>query len=451
MNRLEWLVAGSLSAVYAVRMLGLFMILPVFALYAQSRPDATPFLAGLAIGIYGLTQAVFQIPLGLMSDRIGRKPVIIGGLAVFALGSIVAALADSMHMIILGRLLQGMGAVAAATMALAADLTREDHRARVMAVIGMTIGVSFMLAMVLGPLINQYAGIAGIFWLTAGLAVGGIVLVAFAVPRPAQIAAHRDAGIVKDYIGKAVANPSLLRMDAGVFVLHLIMTANFLVIPTILKREIHLVQAEHWKIYLPVFVLSFVVAIPLIVIAEKKHKIRNLLLISIAILAVAEASLALGHAHAIPLIAAFLTFFIGFNFLEAVQPSLVAKYSDVSTKGTAMGLYSSAQFFGIFIGGAVGGLVNQQWGSNGVFWFSAGMAMLWLIVAWGLPQPKFYTSQLLKLSPEFLSDSKNLTAQLLLIPGVEEVAIAPETAVAYLKVDKKRLDEDSLRAFSAFE
>lgn len=448
MNSLEWRVTASLAAIYAVRMLGLFMILPVFALYAKTFPDSTPALAGLAIGIYGLSQAVFQIPLGIMADKIGRKPVIVGGLLVFAAGSVIAALADSMWWIIVGRTVQGMGAIAAATMALAADLIREENRIRTMGIIGLTIGMSFMAGMILGPFVSQFGGVPTIFWLTCVLALIGIALVLFVVPNPARNLQHRDAGIIKGYLGTALSNPALLRMNVGVFILHLVMTANFLVIPGIFTQELGLSSPEHWKIYLPVFVGSFLLSIPLILMAEKQRKIRPLLLLSTLALIVAEAVMAAGHAHMGWLLPAFLLFFIGFNFLEAVQPSLVVKYSAVHTKGTAMGIFGSSQFLGIFAGGSLGGMVNHAWGISGVFVFSALITLLWLLVALQLPQPTFYTSRILKLDPLLFSDPQRLHDELLAVTGVKEVAIAADECLAYLKVDKTLLDEESLRAFS---
>lgn len=447
MNALEWRVAASLSAVYAVRMLGLFMILPVFALYAHSLPNSTDFLAGIAIGIYGLTQAIFQIPLGIASDRVGRKPVIVGGLLIFALGSMVAALAHSMEMIIIGRTLQGMGAVAAATMALAADLTREENRSRVMAFIGMTIGLSFMVAIVLGPILYAEVGMSGIFWFTFGLALCGILLVLFAVPTPLHIRSHRDAGIVSGYLVKALKNNALLRMNAGVFALHLIMTANFLVIPTLFREKLDLPTIEHWKVYLPVFLIAFLGAIPLIIVAEKKHKIKPLLLAAIALLMVSEVLLAFGYAQSYSLILAFSLFFLGFNFLEAIQPSLVAKYSAVDTKGTAMGIYNSTQFLGIFVGGALGGWINQHWHAMGLFLFSALVAAIWLAVTLRLPAPTFYTSRVIRLQGENL-DWQKVYSSLSEVNGVYEVAIVAEEQVAYLKVNKAELNEDALRAIS---
>ncbi|OQX14273.1 MAG: MFS transporter [Thiothrix lacustris] len=448
MNSLEWRVTASLAAIYAVRMLGLFMILPVFALYAETFPDSTPALAGLAIGIYGLSQAVFQIPLGILSDKIGRKPVIIGGLLVFALGSVIAALAPSMWLIVLGRMIQGMGAVAAPTMALAADLIREEHRIRTMGVIGLTIGVSFMLGMILGPIVSQVGGVPSIFWLTMLLALAGIALVVFVIPTPARTLQHRDAGIIKGYLSAALGNAALLRMNVGVFILHLVMTANFLVLPTLFTHELGLPTAEHWKVYLPVFIGSFVLSIPLIIMAEKQRKIRPLLLGCTVLLIIAELLMAAGHAQIVWLLVAFWLFFIGFNFLEAVQPSLVAKYSDVNTKGTAMGIFSSSQFLGIFAGGTLGGMVNHEWGATGVFLFSAVVVGIWLLVALQLPQPTFYTSKLLKLDPLLFSDPQRLHTELLAVTGVKEVALATEECIAYLKVDKAALDQTGLDAFS---
>ncbi len=447
MNSLEWRVTASLAAIYAVRMLGLFMILPVFTLYAESLPGYTPALVGLAIGIYGLSQAIFQIPLGVLSDKLGRKPVIIGGLLVFAIGSAIAALGHSLWTIIIGRAIQGLGAVAGPTMALAADLTREENRTRIMAIIGMTIGLSFMGGMILGPIISQFAGVPGIFWITMLLALLGIALIILAVPTPERAVQHRDAGVMKDYLGKALKNIALLRMNAGVFILHLVMTANFLVLPPIFEHDLGLPRAEHWKVYAPVFAGSFLLSIPLIIIAEKRHKIRTLLLASTVVLILAEVGMAMSYEHIGWLLAAFFLFFVGFNFLEAVQPSLVAKYSDVSTKGTAMGIFSSSQFLGIFAGGALGGMVNHTWGTTGVFIFSAIIVGLWLILAIQLPTPTFYTSRLLKLDPLLFSDKELLRQELLAVRGVKEVAVVAEEGIAYLKVDKETLDEARLRAF----
>lgn len=447
MNKLERRTALSLAAVYAVRMLGLFMILPVLPLYAENFEEATPFLVGLAIGIYGLTQATFQIPLGLLSDRYGRKQIIIAGLVIFAIGSVVSALSDNIYSIIIGRAIQGMGAIAAATMALAADLTEENNRAKVMASIGMTIGIAFAVAMVVGPLINDWYGLSGIFWITALLALAGIALVAFVVPTPKKLFHHRDAGVMGDYLLPAIKNANLLRMNIGVFILHMVMTANFTVLPLLFKNQMNIESASHWKIYLPVFALSFIFALPLIIIAEKYQKIRPLLIGTVVALILAQLGLAFGLQANYLLLASFLAFFISFNFLEAIQPSLVAKYSGVNTKGTAMGVFSTWQFMGIFIGGITGGFLLENGSQSAVFLFGGVAALVWLAVAVSLPTPKFHKSQLVKLKPSLLQDSQATTIALYEVKGVKEVAIAIEEGVAYLKIDKKELDEAALAAF----
>ena len=444
MNSLEKRTAASLAAVFAVRMLGLFMILPILPLFAKELNNATPFLIGLTIGIYGLTQASFQIPLGLLSDKIGRKPVIIGGLLVFTLGSVIAALSDDIYIIIIGRAIQGSGAIAATTMALAADLSREDHRAKVMGLIGMSIGIAFAVAMVIGPLISQWAGLSGVFWTTALLAIIGILLITFTVPTPKQTKTHRDAGIIGAYIMPVLKQGTLVRMNASVFLLHLLMTANFSVLPLIFRDQLHLAGTEHWKIYLPVLAISIIFSLPMIIIAEKFRKIKAVFIVAVVLLLLSQGLLGVTQFQFYPLMLSFLIFFIGFNFLEAVQPSLVAKYSDVNNKGTAMGVYSTSQFFGIFVGGTVGGLVLQHWGISGVFIFGSIIAALLLLVALSLPKPDFFKTQIIKLKNEYLNNPHKTEQYLLSINGVKQAAISLEEGVAYIKVDKLELDESEL-------
>ncbi|MGB5650883.1 MAG: MFS transporter, partial [Sedimenticolaceae bacterium] len=332
-----------LAGVYGFRMLGLFLILPVFALFAEKLPGATPFLTGLAVGIYGLTQAVLQIPFGLLSDRIGRKPVIFGGLLLFALGSVIAASAQDVWLVILGRAVQGSGAIAAVVMALAADLTREENRTKAMASIGITIGASFMIAMMAGPVLGRLIGVSGIFWLTAVLALLGIAMVALVVPTPTRSSVHRDAETVPAMFGRVLHNPELLRLDFGIFCLHLILTALFLAVPVML-RDLGLEPLQHASLYLPVMLGSIAAMVPFIILAERRGLMKQVFLGAVTSLALAQFALGALSQQFWGFVAALALFFTAFNLLEATLPSLVSKVAPVDAKGTAMGVYSTSQF-----------------------------------------------------------------------------------------------------------
>jgi MFS family permease len=388
MNPRERRAAASLAAIFAFRMLGLFLILPVFALYAEHLEDATPLLVGIAIGAYGLTQAMLQIPFGMVSDRLGRKPVITAGLLVFAAGSVVAALATTIEGVILGRALQGAGAVAAAIMALAADLTREEHHTKAMATIGMTIGFSFLVAMVAGPALNGWIGVPGIFWVTAALAFGGIAILYLAVPDPVRETHHSDAEAEPGQFGRVLRDTQLLRLDFGIFTLHMVLTAMFVVAPLAL-RDAGLEPASHWQLYLPVMLLAMVAAVPFIIIAEKKRQLKAMVIGAVAVLALAEAMLAGAH-HSLPFLAAAMWLFVtGFNLLEATMPSLITKTAPPESKGTALGVYASSQFIGAFAGGAAGGALHQWFGFSAVFAFCAIALLAWLLLAATMQRPRY--------------------------------------------------------------
>jgi len=387
MNSQESKAAFSLAGIYALRMLGLFLILPVFALYAEHLQGVTPMLVGVAIGAYGLTQAMLQIPFGMLSDRIGRKPVIIGGLLLFAIGSVVAAMSDSIWGVIMGRALQGSGAIAAAVMSLAADLSRDEHRTKVMAVIGMSIGAAFILALILGPILNGLIGVPGIFWLTALLALVGIAIVQFIVPTPQSSQVHSDAEAVPEQFGRVLSNINLLRLDLGIFVLHLIITSVFLAVPLVLRDLIGMESDSHWMIYLPVLMVSIAIMIPFIVIAERRNKMKQVFLGAVLTLVLAQSGLFLWHASLAGLLFSLVLFFTAFNLLESTLPSLVSKVASATSKGTAMGVYSTSQFSGAFVGGVAGGWIHGQFGLSGVFLFGTAAALVWLVAAFGMQNP----------------------------------------------------------------
>ena len=383
MTALERRSVSSLALLYSFRMLGLFMVLPLLSLYAGDMPGATPSLIGLALGAYGLTQAGLQLPLGWLSDQVGRKPVIIGGLLVFALGSVLAATADSLWGIVIGRAVQGAGAIAATVMALVADLTSTEQRTKAMAIVGMSIGLSFAVALVLGPVIAAVGGLASVFWVTALLAVGGIAIVALLVPTPdAGGVMHSDVGARPRLFGRALRDLALLRLNFGVFSLHFILMACFLVVPGALEQLAGVDRAHHWQVYLPVLVLSVVGMLPLMRIAERGGRPREMFLCGIALLALAIPMLGLASS-AIVLYLALWLFFVGFNYLEATLPSQVSKSVFAGGKGTALGIYSTCQFLGTFAGGAGGGWLVQHFGQLSLVGLCLGLALAWWLLMLG--------------------------------------------------------------------
>ncbi|MGB5201413.1 MAG: MFS transporter [Sedimenticolaceae bacterium] len=432
-----------LAGVQGFRMLGLFLILPVFALYAETLPGSTPFLTGLAVGIYGLTQAALQIPFGLLSDRIGRKPVILGGLVLFALGSAIAASADEMWLVIVGRAVQGSGAIAAAVMALAADLTREENRTKAMATIGMMIGVSFMLAMLAGPLLGRLIGVDGIFWLTALLALVGMAIITLVVPTPRHSTVHRDAETVPAMFHRVLHNRELLRLDFGIFSLHVILTALFLAIPVVL-RDLGLEPVQHAWLYLPVMLGSIALMLPLVIIGERRGLMKPVFIGAVGCLMIAQLALGLTVHDFWGFVAALTLFFTAVNLLEAALPSLVSKIAPVEAKGTAMGVYSTSQFTGAFIGGVVGGWAHHQFGLAAVFEAGAVAAAIWLLLAFGMRRPGRYVSRLVNLSDLADPSGDDIIRRLQGVPGVVEAVVVADEGVAYLKVDRDRLDSMAL-------
>ncbi|MDT8376665.1 MAG: MFS transporter [Mariprofundaceae bacterium] len=451
MNSLERRGTFSLAGIYALRMLGLFMILPVFSLYAESLEGHTPTLIGLALGIYGLTMALFQIPFGMLSDRFGRKPVIMVGLLLFTVGSVIAATSDSIVGVIIGRAIQGAGAIAAAMMALLADLTREEHRTKAMAFMGISIGISFTLALVLGPFLNNVFGVAGIFWLTAVLAIAGIGVLYLIVPDPdpGQCHVHRDAETVPAQLKQVIFDGQLLRLDLGIMIQHGIMMAMFTALPFVLRDFLNLPSREHAWFYLPVLVLSAFGMVPLIIIAEKKQKMKQVFLLCVSFMAVAECMLGLYHESLFAVAAGLLFFFIAFNTLEASLPSLISRMAPVDGKGTAMGVYSTSQFFGAFVGGAFGGYAYGALGVQGVFYACAAAAFLWIAIAAGMRVPGYLSSYMVHVDLSLHGNSAALTDRLLAVAGVHEAKVVAEDGTAYLRIDRQKFNPDDVNRLLA--
>ena len=373
-----------LALIFALRMLGLFLVLPVFALEARKYPGGDdPALVGLAMGIYGLTQALCQLPLGMASDRWGRKKVIVLGLLVFAAGSLLAAMAGNLHTLLIGRALQGAGAVSAAVTALLADQTRDAVRTKAMALVGASIGLMFALALVISPLLAAHIGLSGLFLLTCGLALGGIAVVLWVVP--AETAEHNSGprGSLRDVFQHA----DLLRLNAGGFVLHTVQMAMWVAVPAMLVAA-GLPKAEHWYIYLPAVLLSFL-AMGWLFALERKGRLRFALLGSICLVLVVQVGLGmLAASGAIPTIwciaLLMFLFFCGFNALEASQPSLVSRMAPAPLRGAALGCYNTLQSLGLFAGGALGGAIDKWAGTVGLFSCTAVLVLLWLALTWKL-------------------------------------------------------------------
>jgi len=446
MNAAERRSVFSLAGIYSLRMLGLFLILPVFALYAEHLDGVTPTLIGLALGAYGLTMALLQIPFGMLSDKIGRKPVITAGLIIFAIGSVVAASSHDIWGVIFGRALQGAGAIAAAMMALLADLTREEIRTKATAMIGMSIGISFTVSLILGPWLDAAIGVNGIFWLTAVLALGAIVVLHTAIPTPAHSSIHRDAETIPAQLGSALRNFELLRLDIGILILHSIMTAMFIALPFVLRDQLHLPSIHHSWVYLPILIVAMGVMIPMIIIAEKRKKMKPVFLAAITLIAVSAAVLAFFHSGWIGVITGLLLFFIAYNVLEATLPSLVSRIAPVDGKGTAMGVYSTSQFLGAFVGGAGGGMVLGKFGVEGIFIACSIGALLWLALAFGMAPPRMRSAMIMAVDPNLMGEAKGLETQLLKLAGVAEARIAVEENVAYLRVEKEHFDTEAAKA-----
>jgi MFS family permease len=431
--------AAALAAVFSVRLLGLFMIYPVFAVYAGTLAGANPYLIGEALGIYGLSQGLLQIPFGLLSDRIGRKVMIVLGLILFGAGSAVAAVSTTIGGVIIGRALQGSGAVGSVILALVADLTGEDSRTAAMAMVGITIGASFIVALLAGPVAANFIGVSGIFWLMVALAFVGIVITQFVVPNPPRIRVHRDAEAVLALLGAVLRNRELLRLDVGIFALHAMLTASFLVVPDLLRSTLGIGVHDQWIVYLPVLLVSVAAMVPAIIVAEKYRRMKGVFVSAVAALVVSQIIMFYGSGNVFALLAALIIFFSAFNVMEASLPSLITKVAPPDVKGTAMGVYSSLQFLGIFIGGIIGGMAHQHGGSAGVFALTTALAAIWLVVAAGMAQPSYLTTRLLPIAESKLSDA-DLAAKLRQVPGVTEAVIIAEENLAYLKIDSKSFD-----------
>lgn len=438
MNTSEKKAIIGLGGIFALRMLGLFMIVPVFSVYGSQYSHATPFLIGLAIGIYGLGQAIFQIPMSFLADKLPRKPIIIAGLLVFALGGVICALATDIYTVIIGRLIAGSGAVSAVVMALLADVTREQHRTKAMATMGLTIAMSVMVAFGLGPILTHVLDISGLFWVTVVSALFAIALL-FIVPTPNRVLKHNlNNHAIKAQFLDVLKIGDINRLHLAIFALHLSMTAMFTLLPHQFHDVLGLTVSQQGFVYLPLLLLGFMIAVPLIIIAEKKRKMRSVFLASLAILVAGLGWLAMGSQTTIGLIVGLAIYYIGFNSLEATIPSWISKRAPVAYKATAMGINSSAQFLGAFVGGAMGGILLTKpiWLSWAVLAIITAVALFFIMP---IASPPYLTSLTISLPTGI--DTATWSQQILAIEGVDEMVMMPKEGIAYLKLDKEKLTE----------
>jgi MFS family permease len=440
----ELRAGASLAGVYGLRMLGLFFILPVFAVHAPTlRGGGDLTLVGIAIGGYGLTQGLLQIPFGMASDRWGRKPLIYAGLVVFAAGSFLGIGAGDIWTAIAARVLQGAGAINSVAMALAADLTREQHRTKVMAMIGATIGLMFAVSLVGAPLLYEALGMGAVFGLTGVLSLAAIAVVRYFVPDPAAAAPRaRQAG----HAGGRVIDAELVRLNFGIFVLHVVLYAMFVVVPPMLVRA-GWPLAEHWKIYLPVLAVSFVLMVPAILYADRRNRPKPVLLGAVALLGVTLAVLAAGQSGAAALSALMLGFFVAFNILEAMLPALVSRTAPGHRRGFAIGVYNTTQTLGVFFGGLIGGALAEHVGAAGVFVTGAVLCGFWLVVASGMRGPRRAVNDLSSLTFSIASgvDLDRLGEALTRVQGVREAEVLGAQRIARLKVVPGEWDEGRVR------
>jgi MFS family permease len=372
MNPVERLFALKVSLIMSVRMLGLFMLFPVMSVYAGDYESSTPFLIGMAIGIYGLTQALLQIPFGYLSDRFGRKPILIIGLLIFLLGSIVAANTSNIIFVVIGRALQGGGAISAVLMAFLADSISEDNRAKANAFVGFQIGVAFMLSLIIGPLITSRIGLSGLFWVIGLFSIIAMLIV-FSLEQSRPINYYRlSFGALKKTLSR-----ELITLDFSVFTLHLILASGFIVMPLLIMENQIVSMIDNWQLYLPAVLLSFIGMIPLIIISEKFKKTKYILLLSIFLLIISQIIFYISNLNFSIFLITLTIFFVAFNTVEAILPSLLSKTASTSKRGLAMGIFSTSQFLGTFIGGAIGGLIYDIYDLNSVFLFTIFVAIIW--------------------------------------------------------------------------
>lgn len=444
----EWRAAVSLSGVYALRMLGMFLVLPVLALHAHGLAAAVGMddlkLVGFAMAAYGLTQAVLQLPLGMLSDVIGRKRVIYLGMVVFALGSFLAASTDNIYTLIIARAIQGAGAVSAAVTALLADLTREEVRTRAMSMIGLSIGLTFSGSLVLSPILSRFFGVNGLFLLTGILSLLSMVVVRWYTPNPTHSRHHEDTQVSISHIGEVLKNSQLLRLNYGIFALQTGLMAIFTALPFAL-RHLGWEKSTHWQIYLPATVIGLILMIPAIIIGETRNKLKSVFILGISLVLLAQFALIFSLSSVLAIVLVLVVYFVGFNILEASMPSLVSKIAPPNLKGTAMGVYNTTQSLGIFSGGIIGGRLADMWGFSGVLGFCCVIVGAWLLIAMTAPAPRPVKNVMFSIPETWHTDVAALIVQVQAIEGIESVSVSMDKKTLFIKALQYGFDDKQVK------
>ncbi|MDC1367957.1 MFS transporter [Pseudomonadales bacterium] len=443
MNRQELRAAVSIGLLYIIRMLGLFMILPVLPAVGADLALSTPLLIGLALGVYGLSQAVLQIPMGLLSDKFGRKPIILAGLLMFILGSLVAANADTIIGVIVGRLLQGCGAIASALLALLSDVTRVDQRSKAMAIVGISIGASFAVALVAGPAVFVRTGLSGIFYFAAISGVVGIVVLFTLIPDAKLVVRNPEIGLRPERLLEITASPDLRRMVLGVFMLHYLLMSGFLVFPALLTGTGEIQTSDHSQVYFGLLLTTFVLMGPFMRLSDKPALTKSMLLLMIGGFTLSML-LFVYVQNFYPVLIAMAVFFMAFNLLEVILPALVSRAAPAGARGTAMGVYSTAQFAGAFCGGALGGLLLSGGDMTHLLYVNAALCIGWFLVSLHLKKTGNLGSRVFHLAQLAQLSAKEVADALLSVTGVTDVVVLEGEEVAYLKIDKDQLAESVL-------
>jgi len=436
MNKHELKITGALAAIFSFRLLGMFMVLPVLTIYTLSLTGANSKLIGVALGIYGITQAILQIPFGIWSDKIGRKPIIFLGLILFALGAIIAANADSIWGIIIGRAIQGSGAISAAVMAQISDLIYEQNRTKAMAIIGASIGASFALSLVLGPILARWWGLSGIFWFTVFLSACGILILILVIPNHPPTF-NDETNINPTSFWYLLSNLQLMRLNLGIFILHALLTATFVVIPLILIGDVGLPKEQHWWIYLTSVLAGFVLMLPIMIYGEKFHHLRLSFITAIIILLSCEIFIYFYHATLTNILISLILFFTAFNLLEATLPSLMSKIAPAGNKGSAMGIYATCQFLGTALGGVGAGFILQHSNSSVVIFGCIILAIIWLICALSMQEPDYLSTLKITLSGYSKDQSNLIVERVLKLNGVTNAMVNQDKTSLFIKFNSK--------------